>query len=171
MDEGFAKPTVITTGNSEVSHTVNSEGVAKYFFRVRALNGTDQSPWSNVQSVEVRWEKEPNNTYLQAHENLGGPMFPGVSYYGYQKDEKDYFFFRTLTPGDITVALDDTVGDAVQLQLFRNAATVENRVAYDATPPFRVSYRGDAGTYYVFIYTAPGSPAPGRPYIVRALFP
>jgi hypothetical protein len=69
-----------------------------YYYRVKACNSCMCSDWSNVQSVEVRWECEPNNSCPPQADD--GPIESGLIYYGTfpnAADVKDYFSFY-LTP-------------------------------------------------------------------------
>ena len=87
------------------SHTVDSEGIARYYYRVKARNSWGDSGWSNVQSVEVRWEKEPNDN---APEEADGPLLPDVTYYGrfpQGDDAKDYFYFHLTTDRAVEIWL------------------------------------------------------------------
>ncbi len=113
---------------------------------------------------EGPWEVEPNNTYLEAN----GPLRSGRDYYGYPNDEKDYFSICVRRSGTITIDLSNHTGQGVQLQLFYQS--LANRVAYDLDPPYRVTYNGQPGRYYIYLYTA-GGYNQTTPYTLRATFP
>ncbi len=113
---------------------------------------------------EGPWEVEPNNTYLQAN----GPLRSGRDYYGYPNDEKDYFSIYVRRSGTITIDLSNHTGQGVQLQLFYQSTA--NRVAYDLDPPYHITYNGQPGWYYIYIYTA-GGYHQATPYTLRVTFP
>jgi sugar lactone lactonase YvrE len=110
------------------------------------------------------WEVEPNDSYLQAN----GPLMAGRTYSGYPNDQKDYFSLYVRQPGEITVELAGHTGQGVQLQLFYQGT--HNRVRYDTTPPYQITYQGSPGWYYVYIYTASGHNW-STPYTLQASYP
>jgi hypothetical protein len=73
------------------SHEVTGRGAARYYYRVRAAGSQGDSAWSNVEWVDVLWEKEPNEDALT---QANGPIACGQTYYGILApgDEKDYFY-------------------------------------------------------------------------------
>ncbi len=99
---------------------------------------------------EDPFEFEPNDSTAQAN----GPLRSGVEIEGYPDDENDYFSIRTLSPGTITVELNDHTGTGVQMLVYYQEAG--NTVAIDNTAPYALSYSGEPGTYYIRIYTASG---------------
>lgn len=56
---GFTDAIQVYSG-PETQHVMSSEGVANYHFRVKGRNTQGDSGWSDTQTVEVRWEREPN---------------------------------------------------------------------------------------------------------------
>jgi hypothetical protein len=158
----FAGATQVYAGTG-TSTTVASEGIARYFYRVKARNQWGESPWSNVESVEVRWEQEPNYPYTLAN----GPLVSGIDHYGYPNDNHDYFTFLTLSRGQITIDLDGHTGRGVQLVLYHPAGSW---VAIDNESPYHLVYTGEPGVYYVQIYTE-GDFNSTTPYTLRAMFP
>ncbi|MDY7076988.1 MAG: PKD domain-containing protein [Chloroflexota bacterium] len=80
-------------------YAIESRCMEHYHYRVRACNSCMCSGWSNVQSVETRWECEHNNSCPPQEDD--GPLDSGLTYYGTftsTADSKDYFYF------DISVA-------------------------------------------------------------------
>lgn|GEM_PF-2723053 len=168
-DSDFTDATLVFAG-SVLSHTVPSQGIATYYYRVRAFRGGLTSRWSRPQSVEVRWEEEPNDSYTDAEIHYGGPLSSGKKYYGYQDDQKDYFYFNTTNTGRIVVELTGYSGTGVQLQLFRGIPSAGSRVALRMSPPYHLEYNGGPGRYYVYIYTESGFNR-ATPYELTATFP
>jgi hypothetical protein len=161
----FGNATQVYAG-SETFHTETSQGIATYHYRVKARNTWNDSEWSSSQSVEVRWEQEPNDAYDQAN----GPLTSGKTYYGYQDNAKDYFYLDMPTSGKIIVDLFQYSGQGVQLQLFRGVPSVGTRVAWRAAPPYHLEYNGEAGRYYVYIFTESGGSS-SEPYYLTVQFP
>ena len=56
------------------------------------------------------------------------------------------------------------------MQLFYQAASEENRVAFDLESPYHIEYSGQAGWYYIYIYTASGYNN-STAYTLRVIFP
>jgi hypothetical protein len=110
------------------------------------------------------WEQEPNNSYQQAN----GPLCHGAIIQGYPNDQKDYFSFYAAAAGTMIVDLADHTGQGVQLLLFYQS--VENRVGLDQTPPYHIDYAGQAGWYFIYIYTESGFNST-TPYTLTAVFP
>jgi len=117
-----------------------------------------------LQYFDGPWEAEPNNTYLQAN----GPLISGRDYRGYPDDERDYFSVYIRKPGPLTIDLTDHTGQAVQLQLFYQG--IDNRVAFDTAPPYTITYDGQPGWYYIYIYTGGGHNST-TPYTLRVTYP
>ena len=111
------------------------------------------------------WELEPNNSYLSAN----GPLKEGVEYLGYPDDARDYFSLYIDRSGQISINLLNHTGQGTQLQLFY--ASVTNRVAFQAEPPYHIQYSGaDAGIYYIYIYSD-GNYNQNAPYTVQVDYP
>lgn len=145
------------------SYQAPSQGIARYHYRVQARNQSGSSPWSNVQSVDVRWELEPNNSADVAN----GPLNSGLDYYGFPNDVSDYFTFETSTRGQITIDLNNHTGQGIQLLLYQAAG---NLVQQDIEPPYRLEYMGDPGRYYVRVYSTGGFNITTR-YTLRVVIP
>jgi hypothetical protein len=158
----FADATEVYSGTG-TSTNIDSQGIARYYYRVQARNQYGNSPWSNVQWVDVRWEQEPNYPLT----NANGPLLSGLNYYGFPNDADDYFFFQVASRGQVTIDLTNHSATGVQLVL-RNAAG--ERLAVDNTAPYRLEITVDPGRYYVHIYAADGYNST-TPYMLRAVFP
>ena len=109
-------------------------------------------------------EKEPNDDYQHAN----GPLLANQDYFGYPDDQKDYFSIYLSNPSEITIDLTNYTGQGGQLQLFYQ--TVNNLVAYDPTAPYHITYSGQPGWYYIYIYTASGFNTT-TPYTLRVTYP
>lgn len=141
------------------SYSITGNGPARYYYRVKARNNWGDSGWSNVESVDVLWELEPNTYIYQAN----GPLVSGVSYYGYPDKTTqenpypwDCFYFQMHDRGHIYVDLTNDFDEGVQLLLYYESYA--NLVDRDFEPPphnghFRIDYTGAAGQYYTCIYS------------------
>jgi len=148
------------------SYHAKSEGIAIYYYRVKANNIGGDSGWSNVQSVEVRWEREPN----ESDDTASGPLVTGMEYYGYPETLKDYFYFDSGA-GLITVNLTNHHADGAQVSLYYQAAVQGNRKGGCQGPSgCSFSYEGLAGRYYVQVYTASGYNS-SAPYTLQVAYP
>lgn len=123
---------------------------------------------SPTSTPDPTFESEPNNSAATAD----GPLASGVTYRGHPNDAYDLFFFETTGSGPITVRLDGHTGLGVQLQLFWQNTTVENRVAYDVSAPYEIQDPGNrgAGKYFIYIYSA-GNYNTATEYTLRVAFP
>jgi hypothetical protein len=110
------------------------------------------------------WEVEPNNSYVQAN----GPIKSGSVYQAYPNDQKDYFSVFMPTDGTISIKLSGNLGQGVQLQLFYQS--VSNRVGFDPFSPYEISYNGNAGWYYIYIFKESGYNS-NAPYTLQATYP
>jgi hypothetical protein len=105
-DGTFAAPSSIYAG-TDTCYPVNGRGAARYYYyRVKARNSWVDSRWSNVQSIDVLWEKEPNDDALT---QANGPIICGPVYHGTLEgtDPKDYFYFELSTSKNVEVWLTD----------------------------------------------------------------
>ena len=161
-DATFTGATEVYTG-TETSYPVSGKGAARYCYRVKARNSWGDSGWSNVESVDVLWEAEPNNSTDQAN----GPLQSDTNYYGYHNDASDYFSIYVSTGGQITIDLTNYSGGGIQFMLYCPDKPDPIR---DWVPPYHIEYTGDAGWYYIRIYTASGYNS-DTPYTLRATFP
>ena len=158
----FTDATQVYAGTG-TSTTVASQGIARYYYRVKARNQWGESPWSNVQSVEVRWEQEPNYPLGQAN----GPLISGLNYYGYPNDDNDYFYFQVGSRGQVTIDLTNHPGLGLQLLLRNSTGT---QIAVANIPPYHLVITVNPGRYYVQLY-ATGNFNTTAPYTLRASFP
>ena len=155
---------------SNTAHTVDSEGIARYYYRVKARNIWGDSGWSNVQSVDVFWEKEPND---DAKTQANGPLASGSTYYGLfpADDIKDYFYFDLSTAHSVELWLTNIAAGQdydvylrdVNLNVVDSSATagsVDEHIFIDDL---------QSGRYYiqVYNYSASGST---QPYHLRVVY-
>jgi hypothetical protein len=117
---------------------------------------------------EGPWEVEPNNKAQEAN----GPLRSQRAYYGYPNDLYDVFYFEATRAGRMTAELTGQLtghgGQGVQLHLCYQ--TLDNRVDYDPDPPYHVEHNGQAGRYYLYIYTESAHNS-NTAYTLRATFP
>ena len=170
INASFSDAMQVYTGTA-TSKIIPSQGIATYHCRVKARNTWGDSGWSNVQTVEVRWERESNNAYTEAT----GPVTSGVAYYGYPSDERDYFSFLLTSRGAIVVELTGHVNENAakkpQLLLYYGVPELNQEKVRAYQPPYRVEYTGDPGQYYIYVYTPVESLSSSAPYTLRATFP
>jgi uncharacterized repeat protein (TIGR01451 family) len=152
LSADFPAPADIYSG-AETSTAIESRGIQTYYYRVKAYNPFIGGDWSNTRSAPVFWEDEPNDPW---DPNANGALVSGATHYGYQNDWKDFFWFDAGSSGTIRIILTNPSATGVQLQLFFDTATVENRRAYRTSPPYAIEYVGEAGRYYVYIYSTGG---------------
>jgi uncharacterized repeat protein (TIGR01451 family) len=116
---------------------------------------------------EGLWEKEENDSYLQAN----GPLRSGQDYYGYPDDEKDFYSVYMPTAGTISVDLDEHTGDKTQLFLYYGPPVHEGDVGWAHEDPYKIDYAGAAGWYYIYIYVPPGYRSNTTPYTLQVTYP
>jgi hypothetical protein len=90
---------------TDTRHSITDKGPTRYYYRVKARDGWPDDAWSNVQSVDVLWEKEPNDDALT---EAKGPIVSDLAYYGTfpnASDVKDYFYFDLSTPHTVEIWL------------------------------------------------------------------
>jgi uncharacterized repeat protein (TIGR01451 family) len=151
-DPTFPAPAEVYVG-AATSIEIRSQGIQTHYYRVRAVNLFGESGWSNTETVAVFWEREPNDPWST---NANGPLLSGQFHFGYQNDQKDFFWFDVSKYGTIHVKLANASADGVQLQLFYKPADQLSRVAYRVAPPYNIDYTGEAGRYYVYVYATGG---------------
>jgi len=76
-------------------------GPTRYYYRIRGSHNAYITSWSSPQFVDVVWEKEPNDSRVEAN----GPLISGVTYYGHFNDAKDYFAINVAQAGRVTMTL------------------------------------------------------------------
>ncbi len=151
--------------------SLSDRGPTRYYYRVRARNVYGDSGWSNVRSVDVLWEKEPNdNALLQAN----GPLVSGLTYYGYfpsGTDMKDYFLIYLQSAQTVELWLsniaagrdyDLTLRDTA-LQVVGHSGELEN-----ANEHIRTAL--PSGFYYIQVYNRSGGGST-QAYHLRVLYP
>ncbi len=97
---GFGDAIQVYTG-TVTSYQAASEGIATYYYRVKGSISWGDSAWSNVQPVEVRWEREPNDQIAEL--NSLSQLMSGKEHYGAMSADRDvdpalnqgrdYFYF------------------------------------------------------------------------------
>ena len=132
-------------------YDVTDKGAGRLNYRVRALNQTGASDWSNTQTVDVCWEAEPNDTYATAN----GPLLFDRTTFAYPNDDKDYFSLWLPADGQLRIDVANMVASSAQVQLFQGVADPVHRVGFDADPPFALNYKGPAGWYYLYVSNDP----------------
>ncbi|MCP4526911.1 MAG: hypothetical protein GY833_13525 [Aestuariibacter sp.] len=149
--------------------TTHNRCIEQYSYSVKACNNSCNNcqctNWSSTQSVNVRWECEPNDSCSQT----SGPLISGQNYYGYHNDEWDCFEVN-LPTGWIRMTLleHNTSCDDVELRLYappRKQVCIDDKSPYDM-----VCDEKKAGTYYLCVYTGGGYDST-TPYTLRAIFP
>jgi hypothetical protein len=146
------------------SYNISGRGTARYYYHVNAHNSVGSSSWSNVESVDVLWEAEDNDSYQEAN----GPLQSSMDYYGYPNDNKDYFSIYLTTSGTINIDLTNYTGQGGQLQLFYQST--DKLVSVDKSSPYHIEHAGESGWYYIYIYTESGHNSDTQ-YILQATFP
>lgn len=166
----------ISWGTSSIQISSNGYGIAHYsqfnaplhvLYLPLSLRGFGEGGSEPPYYFEGPWEVEPNNSYIEAN----GRLRSARDYYGYPNDLKDYFSIELLEAGTITIDLEN-YPDSLQgqLQLFYQAATIENRKQIDAEAPYHIEYTGPAGWYYIYINT--GAIPEDKPrYTLRVTYP
>lgn len=111
-DSAFDNSVQVYTGPG-TSVSIPSQGVATYYYRVKARNSWGESAWSNVQAVEVRWESEPNDQIPELT-NRNQLLF-GKEHYGAMSSDRDvdpaidqgrdYFFFDVSATQTVEIRL------------------------------------------------------------------
>jgi len=167
----FSDATVVYTG-AALSHVVDCRGIARYYYRVKARNSWGDSGWSNVQSVDVFWEEEPNNDALT---QANGPIVSGQTYYGIFPSpadfDKDYFYFDLPASHSVELWLthiptgqdyDLALRDANMNEVARsdNGGQSDEHIQTDILP---------VGRYYVQIYHY-NSGGSTQPYHLRVVY-
>ena len=156
--------TIATVYDGDAStHTVHSSGIGMYYYRVRARNLVGASSWSDVQSVYVSWETEPNNLLTQANGNLSSESVV----YALPDDQDDFFKVMPAEGGLIVARVEDISGEGVRLFLYRDH--IGNLLASDGSAPYQVSTYGEPGDYYVRVFVDTGYSAT-IPYRLTTIF-
>jgi len=166
VDPGFSDATQLPTSNT--SYQATSKGIATYYYRVKARNGWGDSGWSNVQSVEVRWESEPNDLW---DKGANGPLASGKAYYGYPDDSSDYYYLDVRSDGQIVLDLQGHGGQGVHTLVYYGTPSQDlHPQVCTGAPECHLTFAGKRGTYYVRIYTESGFNR-ASPYTLRVTYP
>jgi len=162
---GFGDAIEVYAG-PDTSYQAPSAGIATYYYRGKARNVAGDSGWSNAQTVEVRWESEPNGEPVDAR----GPLQPGLRYYGVLAsgaDEKDYFYLDLLSPRAVELWLTNMAPGQDFNLVLRDGST--KMVGYSGflgnTDEHIATGLLPAGRYYVQVQRVTGDLA--RPYHLR----
>ena len=145
-----------------------------YHYRVKARNAWGDSGWSNVQTVEVRWEREPNGEPLEAV--LTGSLLPGLRYYGMlsSTDDRnnDYFYLDLLSAGPVELWLTNMASGQDFNLVLRNASLNMVASGYSGNlgnaDEHILSGALPAGRYYVQVNRVTGDSA--KPYHLRGMW-
>lgn len=112
-----------------------------------------------VRYFERPFEQEDNDAAWQAN----GALIFGQAYTGFHNDENDFFSVYLRAGSTLTIDLDtqhleqDEFGYyVVQLMLYHESTSPEDRVARVFEPDYQIEYAGSEGWYYVRVFTAPG---------------
>ncbi len=165
----FADADEIYSGAS-TSHAVSDSGAARYYYRVKARNSWGDSGWSNVEWVDVLWEREPNDASAQAN----GPIVSGLTYHGTfpgSTDPKDYFYFDLPAAHTVELWLKNIpAGHNYDLTL-RNANEDEVKHSGELGNANEHILTGvlPAGRYYIQVFNA-SQTGSTQPYHLRVLY-
>jgi hypothetical protein len=150
--------------NYNVMESNENDNAWSYQFYWNPTHRSTYLPFVSTKTFfEGPFELEPNNKSTP-----NGPIRSGQDYQGYPDDADDYFSFITTASGTITVNVTGHTGTGVQVLLYFNS--IENRVGLDNAAPYKITYNGAAGMYYVRIYTAGGYNST-TPYTLRVTYP
>jgi hypothetical protein len=112
-----------------------------------------------VRYFERPFEQEDNDAAWEAN----GALILGQEYTGFHNDENDFFSVYLRAGSTLTIDLDtqhleqDEFGYyVVQLMLYYESTSPEDRVARVFEPDYQIEYTGSEGWYYVRVFTAPG---------------
>ncbi len=169
-DSDFSDATVIYTG-AATSHIVASRGIARYYYRIKAHNSWGDSGWSNVQSVDVFWEAEPNEDALT---QANGPVVSGLIYYGVfpgAADLKDYFYFDLPAAHTVELWLTNIqAGHNYDLTLRdANTDTVQHSGELGNADEHILTGVLLSGRYYIHVSNASGTGST-QPYHLRVVY-
>ena len=105
QDSAFSNPITVYTGPN--TSTSSADWALRATTTVcKPSSPPAARPWSNVQSVDVCWEAEPNNTRADAN----GPIVSGLTYYGLlpnSEDGRDYFYFQLTDTHEVEISLEN----------------------------------------------------------------
>jgi hypothetical protein len=145
--------------DTDTTISLSDRGPTRYYYRVQACNIYANSAWSNVRSVDVVWEKEPNDDALT---QANGPLVSGLTYYGHfpsGADTKDYFFIYLQSAQSVELWLSNiAAGQDYDLTLRNTALQVVGHSGElgNANEHIR-TVTLPAGWYYIQVYNRSGS--------------
>jgi hypothetical protein len=150
-----------------------SAGIATYHYRVKAHNAVGESEWSNAQTVEVRWELEPNGESQDALRT--GAMQPGIFYYGVLMAAdlrgNDYFYFDLSAARKVELWLTNMAPGQDFNLVLRDASEVRQGFSGqlgNADEHILTAQPLPAGRYYVQVSRAAGDSV--QPYHLRVVW-
>jgi hypothetical protein len=157
---------------SAVKYVVSGSSPTRYYYRVKARNNWGDSRWSDVKSVDVVRENEPNTYVSQAN----GPLLSGIDYFGFPDqapgdaaESDDWYYIDVERWGTISVDLIDDRDDGVQLLLYRETITEVVGWDYNCTTRCHVKFNGSPGQYYIYVYSL--GEVSTSPYTLTVKFP
>lgn len=154
------------------SLALSGRGAGRYHYRVMARNSWGESAWSNVASVDVLWEAEPND---DREMEANGPIVSGLTYHGTFPNQahfdRDYYFFDLSAGHTINAWLtnvpegqdyDLLLWDADDEQITHSAKSgqADERISTEVLP---------AGRYYLEVYHW-DSGGSAQPYHLRVVY-
>jgi uncharacterized repeat protein (TIGR01451 family) len=172
LNSSFGDAIQVYSGTN-ISIALSDRGPMRYYYRVQARNAYGDSAWSNVRSVDVLWEKEPNDDVLT---EANGPLISGPTYYGRflnGEDRQDYFFIDLQSAQSVELWLSNiAAGQDYDLTL-RDTA-LQPPVAHsgelgNANEHIRTGTL-PAGLYYIQVYNRSGNGST-QPYHLQVSYP
>jgi hypothetical protein len=156
---------------ANTSYDVSGRGAGRYHYRVQARNSSGDSGWSNVESVDVLWEAEPNGADKDVRD-ANGPLVSGETYRGYPNDKDDYFFFELSGQTTVDVLVEDFAPTSSYGQLVLYGPAPEGQrgplIANFGDPGHSSMALGPyslgPGRYYIRVYTNEGHHSTSQPY-------
>ena len=100
----FSDSEQVYRGPGNSAH-ITGMGAARYHYRVLAKSPVGESAWSDSRTVDVLWEKEPND---DGRKQANGPIVLELAYHGAfaeAGDSKDYYYFYLDYPRSLSVGL------------------------------------------------------------------
>ncbi len=162
--------------SEEASYDVENRGASRLFYRVMARNSTGDSPWSNVEHVDVVWHLQGSGPNPENEERqTNGSVVSGFTYFGTIQDENDASdYFYVDLPGERTIEMwlsNIPSGNNWDLVLRDFGLNT-----YDGWYSIRSSNRDEhvevtvpGGRYYIQVYND-GSPGSTQPYHLKVVY-
>ncbi len=158
--------------DASTNTNLSDRGPTRYYYRVKAHNSYGDSGWSNGQSVDVLWEKEPNNDALA---QANGPLISGLTYYGRfpnGEDKQDYFFVYLQSTQSVELWLSNIAAGQdydltlrnTALQIVGHSGELGNTNEHIRTGVLPASW------YYIQVYNRSGSGST-QAYHLRVIYP